>query len=193
VEHGLAPSAANLAEAVGVGGGEDHRETGTNLTARRGWSLNSAARRRKNMARRGKQLTPAQKQRRQAERDERDRLEAITGITEQLTCLGGLAAQVTDDCEDHVQDLAFDLATSRLAAEFWADHPAAHDVVAMLADLTAEHQRHCDALAILAARFDAFVHSQANHEHVHLRPIEAYRQRVEERLYPPADPAKPPH
>jgi hypothetical protein len=193
VEHGLAPSAADLAEAVRIGGGDDHRDTDANLTARRPWSLNSAARRRKIMARRGKQLTPAQKQRRQAERDERDRLEAITGITEQLTCLGGLAAQVTRDCEDHVDDLAFDLGTSRLAAEFWADHPAAHDVVAMLADLTAEHQRHCDAITALADRFDTFVHSQANHEHVHLRPIETYRQRVEERLYPPVDPSKPAH
>lgn len=144
------------------------------------------------MARRGKKLTQAEKQQRQAQRGERDRLEAITGLTEQFTCLGGLAAQVADDCEVHVEDLAFDLATTRLAAEFWADHPAAHDVVAMLADLTVEHQRHCDAVTALATRFDAFVHSQANHEHVHLRPIEPYRRRVEERLYPPTDPPKPP-
>ena len=142
------------------------------------------------MARRGKQPTPAQKQRRQAERDERDRLEAITGITDQLTCLAGLAAQVADDAEDHVADLTFDLSYLRLAGEFWADHPAAPDVAAMLAELAAEHQRHCDAVTALAARLDAFVHSQATRDHVHLRPTEPYRQRVEAQLYPPGDPPR---
>ena len=81
---------------------------------------------------------------------------------------------------------AIDLATSRLAAEFWADHPAAQDVVVLLAELEAEHQRHCDAITALAARFDAFVDGMANHQHVHLRPTEPYRQQVEARLYPPS-------
>jgi hypothetical protein len=80
------------------------------------------------------------------------------------------------------------LAASRLAVEFWADHPAAQDIVAMFADLEVEHQRHCEALTALAARFDAWLNSQANLPHVHLRPSEPYRQRVEERLYPPAQP-----
>lgn len=142
------------------------------------------------MARRGKQLTPAEKQRRKSERDERDRLEAITGITDQLTCLAGLAAQVADDAEDHVAELAFDLAYLRMAAEFWADHTAAHDVVAMLTELAVEHQRHCDAVTALATRLDAFVHSQANRDHVHLRPTEPYRQRVEAQLYPPDAPPR---
>lgn len=142
------------------------------------------------MARRGKKLTPAEKQRRQAQQYERDRLEAITGITEQLTCLVTLAQEGADDCEAQVEDLAFDLATSRLAVEFWADHPAAQDVVAMLAELAVENQRHCDAVSALAARFDTFVHSQANRDHVHLRPSEPYRQRVEERLFPPAAPSR---
>jgi hypothetical protein len=142
------------------------------------------------MARRGKKFTPAEKQRRQAKRHELDRLEAITGMTERLTCLASLACQAADDCELHVEDLEFDLATSRLAVEFWADHPAAQDFVAMFADLEVEHQRHCEAITALAARFDAFVHSQANRAHVHLRPIEPYRQCVEERLYPPAAPSR---
>jgi hypothetical protein len=141
------------------------------------------------MARRSKKLTPVEKQRRQAQQRERDRLEAITGITAQLTCLSDLAAQAVDDCKGQVEDLEFDLATSRLAAEFWADHPAAHDVVALFTELEAEHQRHCDVITALAARFDAFLHRQANHEHIHLRPSEPYRRRVEERLYPPADPS----
>jgi len=141
------------------------------------------------MARRGKQLTQAQKQRRQAERDERDRLEAITGMTEQLTCLAGLADHVADDCAFHVEDLAFDLASLRLAGEFWADHPAAQDVVAVLADLAAEYQRHRDAIAALATRLTTCVPSPAHHEHDHLRPSEPYRRRVEERLYPPIAPA----
>jgi hypothetical protein len=142
------------------------------------------------MARRSKKLTPADKQRRQAQQRERDRLEAITGITEHLTCLVTLAQEGADDCEAQVEGLAFDLAISRLAVEFWADHPAAQDVVAMLAELAVENQRHCDAVAALAARFDAFVHSQADREHVHLRPSEPYRQRVEERIYPPVAPSR---
>ena len=142
------------------------------------------------MARRGKQLTPAQKQRRQAERDERERLASIAGVTEQLTCLVGLATQVVDDCKVHVDELVFDHEYLRLASEFWADHPAAHDVAAMVAELSVEHQRHCDAVTALATRLDAFVHSQANREHVHLRPTEPYRQRVEAQLYAPDDPPR---
>jgi len=38
----------------------------------------------------------------------------------------------------------------------------------MAADLEREHQRHCEALTALAARFDAFVHSQASVAHVRL-------------------------
>lgn len=139
------------------------------------------------MARRGKQLTPVEKQRRQAERDERDRLEAITGMTERLTCLAGLAQDVGDDCAAHIGDLAFDLAYVRLAADFWTGHPAAQDAVAVLTELAAEHQRHCDAVAALAARVAAFAQGQAIHEHVHLRPSEPYRQRVEAELYPPGE------
>lgn len=141
------------------------------------------------MAHRTKKLTPTEKQRRQARQRERDRLEAITGVTEQLTCLVSIATQAADDCAVHLEDHEFDLLTSRLAIEFWADHPAAHDVVAMLAALEAEHQRHCDAITALAARFDAFAHRQVDLEHVHLRPTEPYRQRVEERLYPPVEPS----
>jgi hypothetical protein len=140
------------------------------------------------MARRSKKLNPAEKQRRQAKRHELDRLDSITGMTERLTCLASLACQAADDCETHVEDLDFDLATSRLAVEFWADHPAAQDVVAMFADLEVEHRRHSEAVTALATRFDAFVHSQANREHVHLRPSEPYRKRVEEQLFPPAAP-----
>jgi hypothetical protein len=142
------------------------------------------------MARRGKKLTPAEKQRRQAQQREQGRLEAITSITEQLTCLVTLAQEGADDCEAQVEDLAFDLITSHLAVEFWADHPAAQDVVAMFAELAVENQRHCDAVSALAARFNAFVHSQANCDHAHLRPSEPYRQRVEERLFPPAAPSR---
>lgn len=140
------------------------------------------------MARRGKKFTPVQKQQRQAEKDERDRLEAITGVTEQLTCLDGLTCQVVDDCKNRLQDLDFDLATARLAIEFWTDHPAATDVVAMLVTLEAEHQRHCDAITALNARFEAFVRNLDNVEHVHLRPSEPYRKRIEEQIYPPMPP-----
>lgn len=142
------------------------------------------------MARRGKKLTHADKQRRQAQQRERDRLEAITGMTEQLTCLVTLAQEGADDCEGQVEELAFDLTTSRLAVEFWADHPAAQEVVAMFAALEVENQRHCDAVSALAARFHAFVHSQANCEPIRLRPSEPYRQRVEERIYPPVAPSR---
>jgi hypothetical protein len=142
------------------------------------------------MVRRSKNLDPADKQRRQAAQRERDRLDAITALTKQLTCLVTLAQEVADDCEGQLEDLEFDLATSRLAIEFWADNPAAHDIVAMIAELEIEHQRHCATVSALADRFDAFVHSQANLEHVHLRPSEPYRQRVEERLFPSAAPSR---
>lgn len=140
------------------------------------------------MARRGKKLNPAEKQRRQAQRDERDRLDAIAGITEQLTCLDSVARDVAGDCATQVADLEFDLATARLAIEIWADHPAAQEAIAILTELEQEHQRHCAALTALASRLNAIANARANH--VHLRPLDPYRKLVEERLYPP--PASPP-
>lgn len=139
------------------------------------------------MARRGnKKFTPAEKQRRQAQRYERDRLDAIADLTEQLTCLDSVAREVADDCTTQVTDLEFDLATSRLAIEIWADHPAAQEAIAILTELEQEHQRHCAALTAIASRLNAVANVGANH--VHLRPLEPYRKLVEERLYPPAAP-----
>lgn len=140
------------------------------------------------MARRSKKLTPAQKQRRKAQQHERDRLIEITGLTAYLTCLDSLALHVVDDCQYHAENLAFDLATSRLAVEFWADHPAAQDVVAIVTELEAEHQRHCDAISAFADRLQAFLQTAGPLAHVHLRPTEPYRQRVEANLYPPTPP-----
>jgi hypothetical protein len=140
------------------------------------------------MARRSKKLTPAEKQQRKAQQHERDRLEEITGLTAYLTCLDSLAVQVANDCEFHFENLAFDLASSRLAVEFWADHPAAQDVVAILNELITEHQRHCDAITAFTDRIQAFLQTAGPLAHVHLRPTEPYRQRVEARLYPPTPP-----
>lgn len=142
------------------------------------------------MARRGKNFTPVQQQQRQAQKHEHDRLEAITGVTEQLTCLDRLACQVVDDCTLHVENREFDLATSRLAIEFWADQPVAKDVVAMLAAVQAEHQRHCDTMTAFAAQLTALVDNLGAKGHVHLRPSETYRQRVEAHLYPPVTPPR---
>jgi hypothetical protein len=190
VEHRLAALAAHLTKAVWVGDDEAHAERGANLTTARLRSLNSGARRRKIMARRGKKFTPAEKHQRQAQAHERDRLEAITGVTEQLTCLDGLTCQVVDDCRVRLQDLDYDLGTARLALEFWTGHPAATDAIGLLTALEAEHQRHGEAIKALAAQFEAFVANLGNHEHVHLRPSDPYRQRVIELLYPPVTPPR---
>jgi hypothetical protein len=109
-------------------------------------------------------------------------LEEVTALTACLNCLDSLAVQVANDCEFHVENLAFDLASSRLAVEFWADRPAAHDVVAILTELVAEHQRHCDALTAFADRLQTFLHTAGPVAHVHLHPTEPYRQRVEAKL-----------
>jgi hypothetical protein len=138
------------------------------------------------MTRRGKQSTPLQQ--RQAQKHERDRLEAITGITEQLTCLDRLAYEVADECSLHVDRHEFDLATSDLVIEFWADQPVAKDVVALIAAIQAEHQRHCDALTALGTQLAALVDNLGAQAHVHLRPLEPYRERVEACLYPPVTP-----
>jgi hypothetical protein len=140
------------------------------------------------MARRGKQFTPLQQ--RQAQKHERDRLEAITGVTEQLTCLDRFAGQVADDCALHVDRHEFDLAIAGLAIEFWADQPVAKDVVAMIAAVQAEHQRHCDAMTAFGTQLAALVDNLGAQGHVHLRPLEPYRQRVEACLYPPVTPPR---
>lgn len=137
------------------------------------------------MARRGKTLTKAEKERRREQREEKELANVVTDMTARFTCLVELARDFGGQCEAHLQDLDFDLASMRLAAEFWADRPGPpQQAVDLLAALATEHQRHRDAIADLAGRFTAFIDSQADLEHVHLRPTEPYRVLLRQRLFP---------
>ena len=84
-------------------------------------------------------------------------------------------------------DLDFDLSCSELAVEFWAGRPGhPEQVLGLLTELAAERRRHRDATAALAARLAAFADEAhlTEADHVHREPIEAYRARVRQRLYP---------
>jgi hypothetical protein len=139
------------------------------------------------MARRGKQLTKAEKAQRRKQREDEDLAKTIEDIAAHFTCMIEVARDFAGQCEASMGDLDFDLACTELALEFWAGRPGLPEhVLALLTELAAERRRHRDATAALAARLTAFADEADLTEagHVHLEPIEAYRARVRQRLYP---------
>lgn len=139
------------------------------------------------MARRGKSLTKAEKAQRRQQRADDDLANVIADMAAQFTCLGAVAHDFAGQCSESLVDLEFDVASTELALEFWAERPAgAEHVVALLTELVAERRRHRDATAALAERLAAVAAAadQDHAEHVHLEPIEAYRTRIRKRLFP---------
>lgn len=140
---------------------------------------------------RGKKLTKADKRRRRESRDQAQRQTAalddfVEDTVGRFTCSTEIAGDFAFHCHDRADELDDDLVLARLAHEIWHDKPQVPLALA-LADLAAEEQRHRDALAELARRFDSLAGEQSHH---HLDPRDAYRPLVRERLL--SDDRRPP-
>jgi hypothetical protein len=134
---------------------------------------------------RGRKLTKAEKRGRRETRDRKQQQEqkmddVVQDTAARFTCSTETADDFAFHCHDRAADLDLDLTFARLAYEIWQDKPQP-SLVAALADLVAEEQRHHDALVELGRRFDALVSEQGHH---HLDPPESYRPLIRQRLRP---------
>jgi hypothetical protein len=131
---------------------------------------------------RGKKLTKTQKRRRRDLRDsehqDRDFDDFVQDTAAHFTCSTETAADFAFHCQDRATDLDVDLALAQVAQEIWHDK-SQPSLLAVLADLAAEEQRHRDALAALGERFQSLVREQG---HQHLDPPEAYRRLIRQRI-----------
>jgi hypothetical protein len=135
---------------------------------------------------RGRKLTKAEKRQRRERRERRDGEQHqdsdfddfVQDTAARFTCSTETAADFAFHCQSRGTDLDVDLALARLAQEIWQDKSQA-SLVAALADLASEEQRHRDALVALGQRFDALANEQ---NHQHLDPPEDYRLLIRQRI-----------
>lgn len=124
--------------------------------------------------------------RRQAEQKRQNDVVQDSAAT--LTCAAETAGDFAYQCAHEQEERAFDLSFLRLALEIWHEHPeTAPAVLAALEELLTEHLRHQEVLACLGQRFEDLAADPSLH--IHLDPIERYRDLVRTRLFsgPPVD------
>jgi hypothetical protein len=140
---------------------------------------------------RGRKLTKVEKRERRERRDRNQQEDQafddlVQDTVGRFTCSTEIAGDFAYRCHDRAADLDLDLTLTQLGQEIWQDTPQTI-LVAALAELAAEEQRHRDALADLGRRFDSLAEQQ---NHQHLDPPDAYRHLVRKRLLP--DQPQPP-
>jgi hypothetical protein len=107
-----------------------------------------------------------------------------------LTCAAETAGDFAYLCTEALEELDLDLPYLRLALEIWREHPnqSTQALLAALEDLLTERLRHREALNRIEQQLQ---HLEADPSlHIHLDPIDRYRELVRLRLYPPPPPAK---
>lgn len=100
-----------------------------------------------------------------------------------LSCAAETAGDFAYQCAHQQEEMDFDLSFLRLALEIWHEHPqAAPPLLASLEELLIEQERHHQALARLGQQFEQLAADTSLH--IHLDPIDRYRELVRTRLFP---------
>jgi hypothetical protein len=116
--------------------------------------------------------------RRQLEKKRQDNVVNDSAAT--LTCAAETAGDFAYQCTHQQQELDFDLPYLRLALEIWRESPLAPpSLLAALDEMLTVQLRHRATLVRLAQQLAADPSL-----HIHLDPIEHYRELVRSRLYP---------
>lgn len=105
------------------------------------------------------------------------------------------AATTADDfayqCTHAQHELDLDLLVHRLALDIWREHPhRAPALLAALEELCTERLRHRERLEQLGQRLQALA-DDPGALHIHLEPLETYRELVRSRLFPKPPPKSP--
>lgn len=128
------------------------------------------------MARRNK--PPRRRKRRAPQQDD-----VVLDTAARFTCAAETADDFAYQCVHAREALDIDLLFNRLALEIWNERPArAQALVTALDELLAERLRHRQALQRLEQRLQSLADDPDFH--IHLQPIEPYRELVRSRVFP---------
>ena len=119
--------------------------------------------------------------RRQAEQKRQN--DVIQDSAATLSCAAETAGDFAYQCAHQQEEMDFDLSFLRLALEIWHEHPqAAPALLGALEELLTEQVRHHEALARIGQQFEQLAADPSLH--IHLDPIDRYRELVSTRLFP---------
>lgn len=119
--------------------------------------------------------------REQRERQQQDDVVQHSAAT--LTCAAETAGDFGDQCAHDQEELALDLPFLRLALEIWREHPAlTQPLAAALEELLSERVRYQQALERIGQQLQRLAADPSLH--IHLKPLEGYRELVRKRLFP---------
>jgi len=132
------------------------------------------------MSSRGKKLARAEKEARKHRREaqELDKIVKNTAATIRSSFETGRDSAA--ECHDRRDDLYADLDYRRFTYEIWRGRPGAEVLVAAMADLIAENERHLVAIEQLCRRFDDLTENGTWHETLspEVVPDELVRRRL---------------
>lgn len=119
--------------------------------------------------------------------NKKDRLqrqeEVVQDSAAVLSCATKAADEIAGVCDHLLQELSVELPYLRLALEIWAEHPElAQHLRSVLTELLEASERYNAALHQAGKELQRLADDPA--PHIHLDPIERYRQLVRERLFP---------
>jgi hypothetical protein len=122
---------------------------------------------------------PAREARR-AEREASELAAAVRNTTATYRSSFETGRDAESECNNRRDDLLLDLSFRRLAHEIWRGRPGAEPLVAAMADLIAETERHLAAIEQLARRFDDLANNETWYETLgpDLVPEELIRRRL---------------
>lgn len=127
---------------------------------------------------------------RRAQREAQRQNHVVDDTAARFTCAAKTADDFAYQCTHAQHELDLDLLVHRLALDIWREHP--HRAPALLAALEAlwtERLRHREHLEQLGQRLQTLADEPASH--IHLEPLETYRELVRSRLFPKPPPESP--
>ena len=136
------------------------------------------------MARKKRQPPSKQDKRpRRAQRGAERQSNVVHDTAARFTCAAKTADDFAYQCIHAQQELDLDLLVHRLALEIWREHPdRAPALLEALEELLAERTRHRETLERIGQRLQTLADDPAFH--IHLEPLESYRDLVRSRLFP---------
>jgi len=146
------------------------------------------------MAHRNKRKIKKHKRERREQHEREQENNVVQHSAAILSCATETAADFAGQCTQDREDLDLDLPYLRLALDIWREQPQAPTaaLLAALEALLSERLRHQQALTQIAQQLQHLAAEPSLH--IHLDPIERYREWVRQRLFPqqperPVDPA----
>ena len=123
------------------------------------------------------------KHHRQAQREAEQQNAVVQDTAARFTCAAEAADDFAYQCARALETLDFDLLFQQVALEIWREHPdRAPALLETLEELFTERLRNRETLERIRQRLETIAADPAFH--IHLEPIEKYRELVRSRVFP---------